>query len=65
MLASSDTPFEIRAYAERIKFLQDGKVICQYDRAFGRNWDIFDPLHYIPVLARKAGTVRNGAPLKE
>ena len=36
MLAPSDTPFEISAYADRIKFLQDGKVICQYDRAFGR-----------------------------
>lgn len=26
---------------------------------------IYDPLHYIPVLARKPGALRNGAPFKE
>ena len=36
-----------------------------YARAFGRNKTIFDPLHYIPVLARKPGALRNGAPFKE
>ena len=58
-------PVEIRAYAERIEFWQDGKVVGQHDRAFGRNKDIYDPLHYIPVLARKPGALRNGAPFKD
>ena len=58
-------PVEIRAYAERIEFWQDGKVVGQHDRAFGRNKDIYDPLHYIPVLARKPGALRNGAPFRE
>jgi hypothetical protein len=26
---------------------------------------IYDPLHYLPVLARKPGARRNGAPLKD
>ncbi len=26
---------------------------------------IYDPLHYIPILARKPGALRNGAPFKE
>lgn len=30
-----------------------------------RDRTIFDPLHYIPVLARKPGALRNGAPFKE
>lgn len=58
-------PVEIRAYAERIEFWQDGKVVGQHDRAFGRNKDVYDPLHYIPVLARKPGALRNGAPFKD
>ncbi len=58
-------PVEIRAYAERIEFWQDGKVVGQHDRAFGRNRDVYDPLHYIPVLARKPGALRNGAPFKD
>ena len=58
-------PVEIRAYAERIEFWQDGKVVGRHERAFGRNKDIYDPLHYIPVLARKPGALRNGAPFRD
>lgn len=58
-------PVEIRAYAERVEFWQDGKVVGQHARAFGRDKAIYDPLHYIPVLARKPGALRNGAPFKD
>ena len=36
-----------------------------HKRSFGRGKTIYDPLHYIPVLARKPGALRNGAPFKE
>lgn len=58
-------PVEIRAYAERVEFWQDGRIVGQHDRAFGRDKAIYDPLHYIPVLARKPGALRNGAPFKD
>lgn len=58
-------PVEIRAYAERVEFWQDGKVVGEHARAFGRGKAIYDPLHYIPVLTRKPGALRNGAPFKE
>jgi transposase len=58
-------PVEIRAYAERVEFWQDGKIVGAHPRAFGRGKTIYDPLHYIPVLARKPGALRNGAPFKE
>ena len=58
-------PVEIRAYAERVEFWQDGQIVGQHARAFGRNKAVYDPLHYIPVLARKPGALRNGAPFKE
>ncbi len=58
-------PVEIRAYAERIEIRQDGKIVGEHARAFGRDKAIYDPLHYIPVLARKPGALRNGAPFKE
>ncbi|XDA98455.1 IS21 family transposase [Sulfitobacter sp. LCG007] len=56
---------EVRAYAERIEIWQDGKIVGEHARAFGRGKDIFDPLHYVPVLARKPGALRNGAPFKD
>lgn len=58
-------PVEIRAYAERVELWQDGKLVGEHARVFGRGKDVYDPLHYIPVLARKPGALRNGAPFKE
>lgn len=57
-------PVEIRAYADRLQCWQDGQVVGRHDRAFGRGKTIYDPLHYTPVLARKPGALRNGAPFK-
>ena len=34
-------------------------------RCFGRDQTVFDPWHYVPVLARKPGALRNGAPFKD
>ncbi|MET4177869.1 hypothetical protein ABIB95_009636 [Bradyrhizobium sp. LA2.1] len=34
-------------------------------RAFSRGDTVYDPWHYVPVLARKAGALRNGAPFKD
>ncbi len=58
-------PVEIRAYAERLECWQDGRIVASHARAFGRDKTLFDPLHYIPVLARKPGALRNGAPFKD
>jgi len=58
-------PVEIRAYAERIELRQDGRLVGEHPRCFGRDQTIYDPWHYVPVLARKPGALRNGAPFKD
>ena len=58
-------PFEVRAYAERIELRQDGRIVGEHPRCFGRNEAVFDAWHYVPVLARKPGALRNGAPFKD
>ena len=57
-------PVEVRAYAERIELRQAGHVVGEHRRCFGRDQTVFDPWHYVPVLARKPGALRNGAPFK-
>jgi hypothetical protein len=57
-------PVEVHAYADRIVIRQDGEVIGEHARCFGRGQTIYDPWHYVPVLARKPGALRNGAPFK-
>jgi len=58
-------PVEVRAYADRIELRQDGRLVGEHQRCFGRDQTIFDPWHYVPVLARKPGALRNGAPFKD
>jgi transposase len=57
-------PVEIQAYADHIVIRQDGAVVGEHVRCFGRGRSIYDPWHYVPVLARKPGALRNGAPFK-
>jgi len=57
-------PVEVRAYAERVEIRKDGRIVAEHARVFGRNQTVFDPWHYVPVLARKPGALRNGAPFK-
>jgi transposase len=58
-------PVEIRAYADRIELRQDGRPVGEHARCFGRDQTLFNPWHYVPVLARKPGALRNGAPFKD
>ena len=58
-------PVDIHAYADRIVIRQNGRVVAEHSRAFGRGATIYDPWHYVPVLARKPGALRNGAPFKD
>ena len=58
-------PVDIHAYADRIVVRQDGRVVAEHPRAFGRGKIAYDPWHYVPVLARKPGALRNGAPFRD
>lgn len=58
-------PVEIRAYADRLECWPDGKIVDQHERDFGHSKTIYDPLHYLLMLARKPGALRNDAPFKE
>ena len=43
---------------------QDGEIVAEHPRSFGRGQIAYDPWHYVPVLTRKPGALRNGAPFK-
>jgi transposase len=58
-------PVEVHAYADRIIIRQDGVPVGEHVRCFGRGETIYNPWHYVPVLAKKPGALRNGAPFKD
>ena len=57
-------PVEVHAYSDRIVIHQDGRIVGEHARCFGRGETVYDSWHYVPVLARKPGALRNGAPFK-
>jgi hypothetical protein len=56
----------MRVYADRIVIVSNtGLIVAEHDRHFGRDKTVFNPWHYVPVLERKPGALRNGAPFKD
>ena len=53
-----------RVYAGHIRFYADGLAVAEHERVFGRDATLCDPLHYLPVLERKPGALRNGRPFQ-
>ena len=58
-------PVLVRPYAENIVVLLGDEVVAEHPRSFRREQVIYDPWHYLPVLMRKPGALRNGAPCKD
>jgi hypothetical protein len=54
----------VRLTAERVAMVAEGQVIAEHSRQFGRDRLICDPWHYLPVLQKKPGALRHGAPFQ-
>ena len=55
----------LRAYADKIVVRLGDEIVAEHARVFGRGRTLYDPWHYLPVLARKPGALRNGAPFED
>jgi len=63
----ANRPVSVRVYAERLVIVAEGQVIAEHPRWIERRHDapgrtVYDWRHYLAVLARKPGALRNGAP---
>ena len=55
----------VRLYPERIVIVGDQEVIAEHPRATERDHVVYDWQHYVPLIARKPGALRNGAPFAD
>ena len=55
----------IRIYPERIDLVAHDAVVASHPRSFERNKVRYDWQHYIPLIERKPGALRNGAPFAD
>ncbi|MYG64819.1 MAG: IS21 family transposase [Synechococcus sp. SB0675_bin_7] len=61
---ASEQAAEVFAYADRVDIRLDGELVGSHPRSFARGRTVYDWLHYLPVLERKPGALRNGAPFR-
>lgn len=66
----ANRPVSLRIYPERLVVAAEGNILCEHDRIIERSHDkpprtIYDWRHYLTVIQRKPGALRNGAPFLE
>jgi len=66
----ANRPVSLRVYADRLVIVAEAAVIAQHERIFSRDKSItgrtiYDWRHYLSVVQRKPGALRNGAPFNE
>ena len=54
----------VRGYVDRVVISCGSEVIAKHPRAYERDDFVFDPIHYLPLLERKAGALDQAAPLQ-
>lgn len=66
----ANRPVRLRVYPERLVVAAEGQVLCEHPRFIDRSHKqlprtIYDWRHYLAVIQRKPGALRNGAPFTE
>jgi transposase len=66
----ANRPVSLRVYAHRLVVAAEGQILCEHIRLINRRHDgqgqtVYDWRHYLAVLQRKPGALRNGAPFSE
>jgi len=56
-------PVVLRASTTRVFLYRGGEEIGRHERCWERERQIFDPLHYLPLLERKPGSLDHARPL--
>lgn len=64
-VSAAGRPVDMHAYPDRIVVRQIGRVVAEYARCHRRGETIYDPSHYVPILARKPGALRNRTRFKD
>ncbi|QQO43965.1 IS21 family transposase [Paracoccus sp. MC1862] len=66
----ANRPVSLRVYPDRLVVAAEGQILCEHGRVIQRSHHlpprtIYDWRHYLAVIQRKPGALRNGAPFAE
>ena len=54
-----------RLYPSRVVIVAEDRVVAEHERQPGKGKTVYDWMHYVPLLQRKPGALRNGAPFRD
>ena len=54
----------LRAYPFQIEILDGAQVLATHPRCYGREQDLFEPLHYLPLLEQRPGAFEHAKPIR-
>ena len=54
----------VRGYVDRVVISCGSEVIAKHPRSYERDDFVYDPIHYLPLLEQKTGTLDQAAPLQ-
>jgi hypothetical protein len=54
----------VRLYPARVIVVAEQQVVAEHPRATDRDYVVYDWQHYVPLVERKPGALRNGAPFR-
>jgi len=55
----------LRAYPFWVEILHQAQVVARHPRCYERQQEIYDPLHYLPLLAQRPGAFEHAKPLRQ
>ncbi|MBK7284429.1 MAG: IS21 family transposase [Sphingomonadales bacterium] len=66
----ANRPVSLRIYPDRVVIAAEGRILCEHERIIARSHHlpgriVYDWRHYLAVIQRKPGALRNGAPFIE
>ena len=54
----------VRGYVDEVVISCRSEIIARHPRSYDRDDFVYDPIHYLPLLERKTGTLDQAAPLQ-
>ena len=57
-------PVSIKGFVDKVRIVKEDRVIAEHPRCYGRNQEVLEPLHYVPILDRKPNLLEHGKPFR-
>ena len=54
----------VRGYVDQVVISCGSEIIARHPRSYERDYFVYDPIHYLPLLERKTAALDQAAPLQ-